>query len=430
MKPAPAAAEPISTEETYLPRADEGAVIRPRMATKPRQAALVAGIAMAIAGVLYLMSRPKGPSDAILRSSFSAELPSHFRLHSFAIGKQENVGDTAAPVFKTQYHGTILSVAPTYIEVSADLGATVIAPRLPNGALQEFSGSALTRMVHGVWSTQFATEQNLLALGKPASAFTGFTVLQGSAEEAAYRAEQARAAKANNEAPADADAAPHQPSMRPTRVAADVWTSRPAASPPDHGDAAKSEEPLPLPSWSHAEVIPAAVLPASIAQPVEIPARTEINVRLATNLNSGTASVEDQFEATTVEAFEHDGRAVLPAGTVFRGVIADVERASRAHRTAKMTLAFDRFTLNGQSYPIHGRVMRISGPGLKGDAKKIGGGAGVGALIGGLLGGVKGAVAGALIGGGGTLAATNGQQVELESGTVLRVRLETSVVVR
>ena len=39
-----------------------------------------------------------------------------------------------------------------------------------------------------------------------------------------------------------------------------------------------------------------------------------------------------------------------------------------------------------------------------------------------MLGGFKGALAGILIGGGGTIAATEGKEVELPQGSVLRVR--------
>ena len=44
-----------------------------------------------------------------------------------------------------------------------------------------------------------------------------------------------------------------------------------------------------------------------------------------------------------------------------------------------------------------------------------------------MLGGVKGAVPGILIGGGGTIAATEGKEVELPQGTVLRVRVDSPV---
>ena len=52
-------------------------------------------------------------------------------------------------------------------------------------------------------------------------------------------------------------------------------------------------------------------------------------------------------------------------------------------------------------------------------------GAGVGAIVGGIIGGVKGALAGILIGAGGTIAATEGKDVELAQGTTLRVRLDS-----
>ena len=63
----------------------------------------------------------------------------------------------------------------------------------------------------------------------------------------------------------------------------------------------------------------------------------------------------------------------------------------------------------------------------QGRDRRIGTGAGVGAIIGGILGGFKGALAGILIGGGGTIAATEGKEVELPQGTVLRVRFDSPV---
>ena len=68
----------------------------------------------------------------------------------------------------------------------------------------------------------------------------------------------------------------------------------------------------------------------------------------------------------------------------------------------------------------------LESEGIKGEAAKIGAGAGVGAIIGGILGGVKGALLGILIGGGGTIAATEGKDVDLPPGTMLRVRMDTA----
>ncbi len=69
----------------------------------------------------------------------------------------------------------------------------------------------------------------------------------------------------------------------------------------------------------------------------------------------------------------------------------------------------------------------LESEGIRGEAGRIGAGAGVGAIIGGILGGLKGAVAGILIGGGGTIAATEGKDVDLPAGTVLRVRLDSGL---
>ena len=56
-------------------------------------------------------------------------------------------------------------------------------------------------------------------------------------------------------------------------------------------------------------------------------------------------------------------------------------------------------------------------------------GAGAGAIVGGILGGVKGAVLGAVIGAGGAIAATDGKDVELPAGSVVRVRFDSPVTV-
>ena len=162
----------------------------------------------------------------------------------------------------------------------------------------------------------------------------------------------------------------------------------------------------------------------------EIPAGTEMDVRLTNNLNSGTAQVEDRFEATTLVDLNVDGRTLVPAGSVVRGVVTAVEPATRTNRTARMTVSFDQLTVNGRSYPMRGTVTQaIEGDGIKGEAARIGTGAGVGAIIGGILGGVKGALAGILIGGGGTIAATEGKEVELPQGAVLRVRVDSPVAI-
>ena len=187
------------------------------------------------------------------------------------------------------------------------------------------------------------------------------------------------------------------------------------------------ERPAPASSAGSGSVPPARGTSGREAR-AAIPAGTELDVRLLDSLNSGMVKVEDRFEAATIVDLTEDGRTLVPAGSVIRGVVSAVEPASRTNRTARMTLSFDELTIGERTYEIRGTVTEaIEGEGIKGEAGRIGAGAGVGAIIGGILGGFKGAMAGILIGGGGVIAATEGKEVELPQGTVLRVRLETGV---
>jgi hypothetical protein len=164
----------------------------------------------------------------------------------------------------------------------------------------------------------------------------------------------------------------------------------------------------------------------------DIPVGTEIDVRLQNPLSSKTAQVEDRFEATTmVDVRDDRDRVLIPAGSMLRGVVSSVDKAGRIERQGKMTLAFDQVTVKGRDYPFRATVTQaLESEGIRGEAGKIGAGAGVGAIIGGILGGFKGAMAGILIGGGGTIAATEGKDVELPAGTVLRLRVDTPLDLR
>ena len=167
---------------------------------------------------------------------------------------------------------------------------------------------------------------------------------------------------------------------------------------------------------------------APVPSTFEVPVGTELDVRLTDSLDSGKANVEDRFEATTLADVHVGGRLAIPAGSVVRGVVTAVDPATRTNRTARMTVSFDQVTVNGQAHPIRGTVTEaIQGSGMKGEVGRVGAGAGAGALIGGLLGGVKGALVGVAIGGAGTLAATEGKEVRLAQGSVLRVRLDSPV---
>jgi hypothetical protein len=208
-------------------------------------------------------------------------------------------------------------------------------------------------------------------------------------------------------------------------------TNYATAGTPATGSTTSNRAAAATPSAAPATAAGARGTTQTVAGGVEVPSGTEMDVRLTNALNSGTVQVEDRFEGTTLVDLSINGRSVIPAGSVMRGVVTAVDPASRTNRTAKMTVSFDQVTVNGRAYPIRGTVTQaIEGEGIKGETGRIATGAGVGAVLGGILGGVKGAILGTVIGGGGTIAATEGKQVELPQGSVLRVRLDSPVTIQ
>ena len=154
-------------------------------------------------------------------------------------------------------------------------------------------------------------------------------------------------------------------------------------------------------------------------------------MRLETELSSDTAQVEQRFEATTVADLFRGNEVLVPAGSSLRGVVSSVQKATRMDRKGSLKVSFDQITVRGRNYPIRGTVTQaLESEGIRGEAGKIGTGGAVGAIIGGIMGGLKGAVLGAVIGGGGIVAATEGSDVKLPAGTILRVQLDTPPNIR
>lgn len=170
--------------------------------------------------------------------------------------------------------------------------------------------------------------------------------------------------------------------------------------------------------------------PARSARIWIVPVGTEMDVRLQTALSSATAKVEQRFEATTLVDLSIGGAVRLPAGTIVRGFVGSVRAAGRVERRGSLTLAFDEVLLSSGPTRLRASVTQALDGKAADDVSRIGAGAVVGGIIGGLLGGGKGALLGVLVGGGGTIAATDGTDVNLPVGTVLRLRIDAPLEIR
>jgi hypothetical protein len=160
-----------------------------------------------------------------------------------------------------------------------------------------------------------------------------------------------------------------------------------------------------------------------------VPVGQRLDVRLQSSVSSATADVEDRFEATTAVDLMQGDRVLIPAGSPVRGVVRGVDSAGRLDRTGSLTIAFDQITVRGRDYPIRALATQVFKSELEGEAPRVATGAGVGAIVGGILGGIEGVLTGVLIGAGGTIAATEGKDVVLPAGTIVRLRFDSPLQV-
>jgi hypothetical protein len=162
-----------------------------------------------------------------------------------------------------------------------------------------------------------------------------------------------------------------------------------------------------------------------------VPVGQELDVRLQASLSSETSTVEQRFEATTVVDLLQGSRALVPAGSIVRGVVSDVKRPGRIDRQGSLTLSFDQIEIRGRQHPMRALATQVfESGGIREEAGTAGAGAGVGAVVGGLLGGLQGAIVGAVIGAGGAVVATEGKDIHLPAGSLVRIRLDSPLNLR
>lgn len=195
------------------------------------------------------------------------------------------------------------------------------------------------------------------------------------------------------------------------------------------GCATMDDRSTPAPAPAPAPDTPAQV--SSTAEPGTLPVGQELDLRMQSTLSSETAETEQRFEATTAVDVLQGNRVLIPAGSQVRGVVREVKKAGNIDRVGSLTLAFDQLTVNGRNIPIRALATQVyESGGVREEVGTVGTAAGVGAIVGGLLGGLKGAIVGASIGAGGVIAATEGKDVTIPAGSIVRVRFDSPVRIR
>lgn len=164
---------------------------------------------------------------------------------------------------------------------------------------------------------------------------------------------------------------------------------------------------------------------------INLPAGTEVRVRLDQDLSSKDSQPGEAFQATVADDVTIRGETVIPRGARADGTVVDAKALGHFKGGALLEVKLDRVHTRWGSYPVEtGTISRAEQGKGKRSAGFIGGGAGLGAIIGGIAGGGKGAAIGALAGGGaGTAgtALTGNKQIVLPAETVLTFKLERPV---
>ena len=173
------------------------------------------------------------------------------------------------------------------------------------------------------------------------------------------------------------------------------------------------------------------VAPPPQRNSVELPAGTNIVVRMIDGVDSEQNRVGQTFAASLDEPVMLDGNVVIPRGADAVIKLADSKESGKLTGRTELTLDLVSVKVNGRMVDVNTQtVSRESSSRGARTAKVAGGTAAVGAIIGAIAGGGKGAAIGAGAGaaaGAGAEVVTKGQRVKIPSETRLTFVVDTPV---
>ena len=174
--------------------------------------------------------------------------------------------------------------------------------------------------------------------------------------------------------------------------------------------------------------------PAPPRAPVELPAGTEISVRMIDAVDSSQATVGQTFRASVSDPLTYNGMTLIPRGADAVVKLVDAHDSGKLTGKADVTLALWSVKVDGKVVAVNTQTISKqsdSGKGTK-TGTMAGGGAVAGAIIGAIAGGGKGAAVGAGAGaaaGTGVSAVTKGPAVKVPTETMLTFSLENAVTI-
>ena len=176
---------------------------------------------------------------------------------------------------------------------------------------------------------------------------------------------------------------------------------------------------------------PAETLPPPRNAGVELPAGTNLVVRMIEGVDSQVNRVGQTFAASLDEPVMLNGETVIPRGADVVVKLVDARESGKLTGRAELTMDLVSVKVDGRMVDLNTQtVSRESASRGARTAKVAGGTAALGAIIGAIAGGGKGAAIGAGAGaaaGAGAEVVTSGQRVKIPSETRLTFVLDNAV---
>lgn len=195
----------------------------------------------------------------------------------------------------------------------------------------------------------------------------------------------------------------------------------------------------PAPAYGSAGPAPAYGSPAPNAPvitpvDVQIPAGTEISVRVNQRISVKEAHAGDRFTGEVVRPIMVGNSVAIPGRTPVEGVIDTSHRRGHFKGRSILELRLVSMSINGQRYSLDTaeNVRTKKGKGKR-SAAFIGGGAGAGMLVGGIASGGVGLLVGGLVGGGlGTAVGglTGNRDIIIPAESVVNFKLADDLAVQ
>jgi len=169
-------------------------------------------------------------------------------------------------------------------------------------------------------------------------------------------------------------------------------------------------------------------------EPLIVPARTELTVRLGSAIGSKLSQPGETFTGTMTRDVMVGDVVAIPRDTQVTGTVVDAKPLGKFKGGAVLEVRLDSINVNGGDLRVRAAARTFTEKGKgKRTAVLAGGGAALGGLIGGLAGGGKGAAIGLAAGAGagaGGAAFTGNKEIVLPAESALSFELLQPLEIR